>query len=394
MTVYEQILPDAQLIPTKERRKRIIGAGSRRKMLAVGMIVFTVVVMSTLNNQNLQSFLPSTSISSSYFNFASSARDLQETTDDDDPRKLAWFISFPEAGTTYTMHVVQQVSGKATASNYGTVMIDDDGNNVPVLSDSIPVYFDRDGPSFSTIMPSPDKYVLTRSHSHGTCFDCAPFKYLGPSAHLRHMNTNRFGSRMVNGQMETFEYDMALVKKLMVLVRDPMDNIAARFFVKVERELMNGNAEYASTYPKDRVGFRKWCQDMNTASPYNDMERNWFSKNGFWEEAQPVPCRAEFVKYFSFYNMIRQLGIKYNLEMKTITFKDLAENPQETVGGILSFLELPQAGSFPENLAGSGQFHHFYSEDEMRAIARLGQKMVLGPAVWQGFGVYLNEYLP
>jgi len=389
--VYEQILPDAQLIPTKERRKRIIGSGSQRKMLSVGMLALVVLAMTSMTNQNLESFLPTASVSS-YFKFAPEGRDLQEASEDD-PRKLAWFISFPEAGTTYTMHIIQQVSGKSTASNYGTVMIDDNGNNVPVASDSIPVFFDRDGPSFSNLMPSPSKYILTRSHSHGTCYDCPPYKYLGPSAHLRHMNTNRFGSRMVNGQMETFEYDMGLVEKLMVLVRDPMDNIASRFFVKVERELMNGNENYVRTYRKDVFGFRQWCQDMNSSSQYNDMERNWYSKLGFWEEASAVPCRAEFVKLFSFYNMIRQLGIRYGLDMKTVTLKDLAENPEATITDMFTYLELPVANEIPDTRLGTSQFHHFYTDDEMRAIAKLAQKLVLGPAVWQGFGVYLDQFL-
>lgn len=308
--------------------------------------------------------------------------------------KINWLYSFPMSGTTYVMHIVQTCSNTSTATNYGTVMIDENGglygteNSVPVREEGQP------GPAYTSLLPAPRKRVLTRTHSHGTCFECPPWKYMGPSAYLRHTHINNYATLIKNNVEETKKYSMSTVSNIVVLFRDPMDNVAARFFQKVQKEANDGDPEYEERYPKNVDGFKKYCDDMHRGE-YRYKEFNWYSKAGFWEEAEPVPCRSEFVKIFYFYNFARLIALKYNLDMKIVTLKDFATNVDSTIDDVFEYLHLERIADAPENLLGDGeaQFLNFYTERERRAIASLGKKIAL-PAVWEGFAPYLEKYLP
>ena len=388
MPHQQQLLPDALLIATKDRRK--LSRPNSKKMSVFMMLVIATFALGLMSYNNLKSLsanrnlhaIPEASLND---------RDLQETVD---PRKIVWLMSYPESGTTYVMHVIHVVSQRATASNYGTVLIDERGNIVKPESDSLPVFSNYLGPSFSNYMPSPDKYVLTRTHSYGTCHNCPPWKYLGPASYVKHMKANIYGSVVIGGQQQIMKYDISLVEKMLILVRDPIDNVAARFMQKVQKEIDDGNAEYATLYAINRFGFRQYCEDMNNG-PFRLKEENWYDKGGFGEEASGIPCVSEFVKIFTFYNHARLVGLQYDLETKNVTIKDFAVDLDNTLNDVFNFLELPRVNPPPENLlkTGEGLFAHFYLPEELTKIAVLAKKMCF-PTVWESFEVFLGKYLP
>lgn len=388
MPHHQQLLPDALLIATKDRRKQ--SRPNSKKMSVFMMLVMSTVALGFMSYNNLNSLSPNRNLDE-IPNTSMSDRELQQ---DNDPRKIVWLFSYPESGTTYVMHVIHVVSQRSTASNYGTVLIDRRGNIVEPEADSSPVFSNYLGPSYSNFMPSPDKYVLTRTHSYGTCHNCPPWKYLGPAAYLKHMKSNTYGSVIVGGQPKIMKYDISLVEKMLILVRDPIDNVAARFMQKVQKEIDDGNAGYATLYPINRLGFKQYCEDMNN-SPFRNLEQNWYETGGFWEEASIIPCGSEFVKIFTFYNHARLVGLQYNLEMKTVTIKDFAVDLENTLNDVFNYLELPRVNAPPENLLknGEGLFAHFYTPEQLTNIALLAKKMTV-PTVWESIEVFLGKYLP
>lgn len=323
-------------------------------------------------------------------------RMLQAEEQGVDPPSIAWFYTFPESGSTYIMHLFQLCSGRSTGSNYGSAMIDEKGG-IYRTSDSIPVYSDFPGPHYCSNLPAPKKFVLTKTHSYGTCFDCPPWKYLGPTAKLRHMKINMYASKMSGGVEETLQYSADHVKKILIMYRDPMDIAVARYFHRVNRANMPfGNQNFASKYALSPNGFWKYCR-VQDSSFQTEREKNWYHKKGrFWGEASQVPCRAEFVKIFEFYNMAEKIKEAYNLEEMRVSLKDFALNFDDTAKKTLNFLEEEYIGLPDEEILlgdGERQFSDFFDEKEHRSIAILAKKMCL-PAVWnEGFGPFLQKYI-
>ena len=164
---------------------------------------------------------------------------------------------------------------------------------------------------------------------------------------------------------------------------------------KRQREMNIGNIAYGTEYPNNVDGFEKYCTDVNNGI-FMDEEVNWYTHAGFLEEAKLVPCRSEFIKIFTFYNMARQVGVYYTLDMMIVRTKDLALNLDNTMNDVLGFLDLTRVDPLtPRNdlSNGEGLFSHFYTNEQRTAIAILGKKMCL-PAVWDGFAPYLEKYLP
>jgi hypothetical protein len=311
--------------------------------------------------------------------------------------KVVWFMSYPESGTTYVLHLIHLVSGLSTATNYGTVMMDDNGKIYKPTSDSIPVYIDRVGPHYnSAVLPKPETYVLTRTHSYGTCFDCAPWKYLGPTSKLRHLKINTYASRLVGGIPKTNKYKMDDVEKMLVLYRDPMDLAMARFNHRLNKWKLIGDVQNVARYPNTAAGYKRYCRDQND-SEWHEQEKNWYEHGGFWEEAKNVPCRSEFVRIFEFYNMVERVRTFHGLATMRVKLNDFAVNLPQVSGDVVNFLSQPYLGPPAENKLGTGegQFSSFYTDAERTAIAKLAKKMFTNePAVWEfGFGPILEKYL-
>lgn len=311
--------------------------------------------------------------------------------------KIAWIMSYPESGVTYLLKLVHDISGRATATNYGTHKMDANGKISKVLDNSTPVFTDGSpSPHYNIGLPAPDSYALTRTHSYGSCFDCPPWKYLGATANLRHMKINTYGSRVKNGVTQTFKYGIASVEKLVVLYRDPLDHIVARFYQKHDSETISGNSQFGEAFPLTPEGFHDWCAFQDSPNhPYHIKENNWYEVGGYLAATEGVPCRAEFVKLFHFYDYVRKVGVKYNLGMFEIGLQEVAADMEGAMGSLLDFVEYPIVNSPPQNLLGEGKglFHNHYTEEQKAAVAKLG-KQLSSPRVWDyGFKPLLEEFL-
>ena len=86
---------------------------------------------------------------------------------------IAWLMSFPNSGTSYTMRLVQAVSNTTAATNYAEECQQDASGRVATLFDS------PSGPYLRQQvlgggMPLPKRYILTKTHCGGRCVHCIP----------------------------------------------------------------------------------------------------------------------------------------------------------------------------------------------------------------------------
>eukprot|EP00957_Ditylum_brightwellii_P046361 3518752-Ditylum_brightwellii.AAC.1 len=104
---------------------------------------------------------------------------LEHPMTDPDPNapwpRVAWLMSFPNSGTSYTMTMTQRISNLTVASNYGKeCFLDENNKTVPVHADS------PNGPYLLRPLTKelPERYIITKTHCIGFETGKPPEKYI------------------------------------------------------------------------------------------------------------------------------------------------------------------------------------------------------------------------
>jgi len=275
------------------------------------------------------------------------------SVNDSNAPSLAWLMTFPDSGTTYTQKLIQQVTETTTANVYGTVYALKNGNSLIEQQSSIPVFNDRlSGPfKFSEYdLPKSPSHLLTKTHCGGYCTDCPPHRYIVNKLNFyQHCRTGvklTIDPKTGKKTKEQLWHDPSLVKKAVHLFRNPLDNVASRFrhvWKLGKTSEMEGVREKFSF---DSEGFHAYCEYID--SKYADAFAEW-NTEGVLELARKVPCHTEFFKYIQFHN----LGFRVTreiLEIPTlvINFEHFQHHLDVTVTRLLRFLELPRVNNPPD----------------------------------------------
>mmetsp|Transcript_14038 Transcript_14038/g.29567 ORF Transcript_14038/g.29567 Transcript_14038/m.29567 type:complete len:253 (-) Transcript_14038:71-829(-) len=212
----------------------------------------------------------------------------------DRERKIAWLLSFPNSGTSYTTKLVKRVTQTSTATNYGeeSDFLDPvTGGNVPVVkwSSGGPFWASSRSSSSSNRIIHDDvdhrgdlssPLVLTKTHCTGRCVSCTAKEYLknltefyngcqtgkryhvvaGNYANHAEISSNSTAVAVIVDKntktrhsivkkyqktLEVTHYDAAkLVTKAIHLLRNPLDNIVARFHLARKRSRKKGESHF------------------------------------------------------------------------------------------------------------------------------------------------------
>jgi hypothetical protein len=92
--------------------------------------------------------------------------------------KVAWLISFPNSGTSFTLRYIRRATNTTTATNYALEGEVKDQPSVPIHPD-----LEDEGPWLERNLEyptrNPDKYIITKTHCEGICSNCvAPNRFL------------------------------------------------------------------------------------------------------------------------------------------------------------------------------------------------------------------------
>lgn len=306
------------------------------------------------------------------------------------PPEIVWLVGYPLIGDVVTRFLwyTNWLTETPTATNIANSMIKENGDEFKPNFDSIPVYSDKPGPFYTTLADKPQKYVLTRTQGHGACQDCHPDEYLGFAGQSLYMHSNTKGVMIKDNSEYIFEYDINLVKKMVIMIEDPTDILTAFYIRKWNAEKEKGNTEFTSKFSMSPDGIRRYCQDRNKNAPYLEEEKHWYQRLGIWEETENVLCRSDFVKIFTYYNNARVLAVQQNLEMKVIHAEDFVGScKQEVMDDVFNFIEVDRVKPTNTLKCFWNQCDNCYTKQEYDAISRLGRKMLL-PALQDGFQRY------
>jgi len=273
---------------------------------------------------------------------------------------IAWVLAYPCTGSDFVIDIIQALTQKNTASNYGHLVEEPSGILSRNVYDSTPLFLSRiNGPFlFTKHLPLPVKtYIPTISHCGGYCARCYPGKYvMKRDTFMRKCLTGtRFTPSIHNnglngyGATEEVHYDSELVKKIGVVVRDPIDVIATRFIYY--SNVYAGELDWTQRYDQSRDGFLTYCEEAKLK--FGDEEdKHW--PEGFREAGIHIPCYAEIFKIVQWQNLVCETLDYMKLEEKVIYYEDFFDDYEESARDLLDFYGLaevvPIAGSRPDQV--------------------------------------------
>lgn len=100
----------------------------------------------------------------------------QSNTQNNLQPQIAWLMSFPNSGTSYTLHLVHGITNTSVGTNYEKEVKKDSSN---IIAESVHSSSNYYGPF--VLQPHfklPPSYILTKTHCSGYCNDCPIEKYV------------------------------------------------------------------------------------------------------------------------------------------------------------------------------------------------------------------------
>ena len=312
---------------------------------------------------------------------------------------VSWLISFPNSGTTYTIHNTEQVSMRSTATNYAM--------ELHYKADMVPIRPNKDnfvhGPwQRNNTLPMPP-LALTKTH-------CAGY---GDRAPLQNsiVSTERF----LNGCTESSQYrdpnnrsshakrksnykHEGLVESVIHLIRNPFDNVISRMHhgMKMRQKRLGFSADQIRTFMESPKGVMSWCKISDRAfwrerevpkkiTNKNKLKRIPFDANLLLK----VPCHSEFFRYMEWHNAALRMIEQEKFPSLVIYYEDYETNYNQTVDSILDFLNLSREAPPLPFKTGKTYRDLFFPEETQQATRRL-LKAMASKELWS----ILKRYFP
>ena len=195
-----------------------------------------------------------------------------------DKPEVAWLLSFPNSGTSYTLALTESASNRSIASNYG---VEFTNKYYPVPLPVDPQYPEGpfwEGPESdlkfgSSVVPLPENFILTKTHCGGRCIECNASSYLpNASTFLDACKRTTFRQRDDSTQTARRQEGVINEKRVMRaihLIRNPLHNVVSRFHLqarnwKKRNQGPGGNDKLI--FPINATGFRQYCSHLDTSS--------------------------------------------------------------------------------------------------------------------------------
>lgn len=297
--------------------------------------------------------------------------------------KVVWLMSFPNSGTSFTIHLTREASNTTTATNYGLEGEIKDEPSVPVFNSSV------EGPYFELIPDRftnlPPKYILTKTHCGGFCSDCHPRGYLESSRSFQIGCQSGKRGKMTDSGLSTefVTYNSSLVTKAIHILRHPLDNVVARFHLYYKREQAMNNKDFTTRYPYNSTGFNSWCADQDKT---HDLSKYRWVDEPLTKKLNAVPCRQEFFRYLQWHNLAFETSRALSLPTLIMHYDDYSNEFDLALKRLLTFLELPSAGGV-EPFSHGKVYRDYYSPEQRAAVLDLIEEQATAET-WH----YLKDY--
>jgi len=284
---------------------------------------------------------------------------------------IAWLMSFPNSGTSYTLRTVRHVSNMTTATNYGDEYMDETTNSSFMWDNMTNGPF-RAYPN----LPLPAEFILTKTHCASRCVHCGPDGYL--ETPLSFQRGCLRSNRMLNNTETELFYSRSHVRRAVHLMRHPLDNVVARFHLSRRRGR-------SSHLPNNETGFQEWCRNLDTSYTWMEQHTRWIDPNlrHMWRE---IPCHAEFFRWVQWHNLAHITGIEMGFEMMILKYEDYHHDWEGTVQELCMFLRLPvlnPLGAWQQEIPFlMRSYHSYFTRKQKHQIRKMMLQFASVP-VWK-----------
>ena len=260
---------------------------------------------------------------------------------------------------------------QAKIANYTGVVPTIQG--VDCTSCALPMPHDSDS-------PLPKDYVLVKTHCAGfqsqnwneTGILTSKVDFLrGCVTPYHFVSFNKTSGRVK--QVESCPYEPSLVKRVVHIIRNPLDNVVSRFHL-YQRNLFDAHAIGLSdlnvtadaALPRSAEGFRKYCNLKDNEelmrSDDADLFRDFYLL---------VPCVSEFFLYIQWHNNAFH-ATSGGVPTHFFYYEDFEANFNDTSRSLLEFLHLKRSERCLDiPFLGGKNYEEYYTADEKHAVARL-----------------------
>ena len=331
-------------------------------------------------------------------------QDKEESNSNAPWPRIAWLMSFPNSGTSYTGQLVKHLSLSRTATNYG------EQNADPATGNSVPIHVDRpEGPFYVDPKPvnrttsknktvlrksrfhNPTRYVLTKTHCGGYRTDSPPELYVESTySFQRKCLSTKYVTHDKKAIIQKGTYEATDVHKAIHLIRNPFDNVVSRFNFEQKHQNYTSASPLTKGLSKSRTGFRTFCQRMDDKWLPSERAHIVYSANeGLLEDTMTkIPCHSDFVRYVEWHNQAfvatRDLGVPTMIlhyeQYAAATFN-------ATTTRLFDFLELSQEGIVTPFLEGKIYAQEYFTSAERKAVKELVQELAL-TETWENLKHY------
>jgi len=359
-----------------------------------------------------------------------STTDLERASRINKPTKIAFLMSFPNSGTSYTLVNTEQSTGFATGTNYGDEPRDEDCcvlmnvTTAPRMaeaknstSESVTV-----GPFLHRLDLDVAPYTLTKTHCDVLArsyeeFEAGCRTVLLPSSG-KFVLDNTPSSSSSNNNKVLFD-DNLQVSRAVHLLRSPLSNLVARKHlavrIKVRKNQLTEQEERVYG-EKSAESFRAWCRyldhrafliESESGSPrealpaklklqylrqlVNEMEdANTTAAvapksdiTAVISHSGPIPCVSDLYRYVQWHNWaVRYTSSKEKIpEVHVLYYEDYTSDYNATVESLFAFLGL-SARHKPHPFEASKTYDDYYTDGERLAVAEFVKEWST-PASWK-----------
>jgi hypothetical protein len=293
--------------------------------------------------------------------------------------EVAWLISFPNSGTSYTITNTERMSNQSTASNYAggwdiVVPVRKDLVNGPFLHDS------------NLEIPS---NILTKTHCKGYCFDCPPAAYVQTGDSFEKGCAT--GMKDIDGESAQVSYSSALPRKVVHLFRNPFDNLVARIRFGVKKRRREGQTEdELIQFQSSKAGMQAWCNTFDSKYAQYELDSPLLDQ-ALFRRFQSLPCRAEWFRYVQWHNSALEMTKRKHIPVHVLFYEDYTKDYNGTVQQLFDFLDLPVVKD-PLSFIPGKTYTDFYDRKEAILAARFVHELAT-PDVWILLRRYFVDFL-
>lgn len=308
------------------------------------------------------------------------ALDLTIREEDELAPKVAWILAYPCTGSDFIVDVIQKLTQRNTATNYGHLVEESSGILSRNVYDSMPLFADRiNGPFlFTNHLPLPVKtFIPTLSYCGGYCASCYPGRYvmLRDKFIEKCLTGTRFAPSVHNngengyGENTEVHYYGEMIKKIGVVVRDPIEIISTRFMYY--SNVYAGDLDFTQRYDQNRDGFVTYCQESK--EKFGDEEiKHWPA--GVRDAGIDIPCYAEVFKIVQWQNLVCEVMEYYKVPEKYIYYEDFFTDYKQAAEDTLEFYGManviPIDGTRPDQVRLNQDLYTAEEKEKVKAFIR------------------------